>query len=85
MPDRVAVIETLAREIAESDFIDDYEVMDNYDSAEDFISEMEQTLWDEKRRKALIADFKGEVEDWETDDNDLVTKHVEIIRRMEEL
>ena len=84
MPDRVAVIEELAREIAGSYFVDDYEIMDCYggDYHEALTSEIESNLWDENLRKDLIVHFK---EMLEKVPDCLVTEHASIIRRMKEL
>lgn len=84
MPDRVAVIEELAREIADSYFVDDYEIMDCYggDYHEALTSEIESDLWDENIRKDLIIHFK---ETLDHVPDSLVTKHANIIRKMEEL
>ena len=81
---KVAIIETLAREIADSYFVDGYEAMDVYgsDYYESLTSDIESMLWDDKRRKGLIADFKGMLD---SVPDCLVHQHVEIIRRMKEL
>lgn len=86
MPDRVGVIEELAREIADSYFADTYEAIDCFgsDYYEALTSEIESDLWDENLRKDLIVYFKEMLEEMDAPDS-LVTKHANIIRRMEAL
>lgn len=86
MQDRVGVIEELAREIADSYFVDTYEAIDCYgsDYSEALTGEIESDLWDENLRKDLIIHFKKMLEEVDAPDS-LVTKHANIIRRMEAL
>lgn len=89
MQDRVGVIEELARDIADSYFLDTYDLLETYDGItgdyhESLVMEIEATLWDDKCRKGLIADFKGMLEYQELPE-DSIAESAEIIRRMEAL
>ena len=69
---KVGYIEELARELVDSILFDTYDLIDSaYDSHdwhENAVSEMTETLWDDKRRKGLLADIKGMIEDCREED-----------------
>lgn len=54
--------------------IDWWGFCDAYDSAEQFISETEQGLWDPKRRKGIAADLKGMAEEMEPEEAEVAAK-----------
>lgn len=67
---KVGYIEELARELCASKLFD-AEMTGTYDSHdwyENYVSEITETLWDDDRRKGLLADLKGMIEECENDE-----------------
>lgn len=67
---KVSYIEELARELCASPLFDTeiVGIYDSHDWYENYVSEITETLWDEKRRKGLLADLKGMIEDCREED-----------------